>query len=499
MNDSITDNNGIQMKLLLIVICFAMIACAGNKKGEDALFQTAMELSGNNRQELEKVLKYYENDSLKLEAAKFLISNMIGKKSISYTFYYNDETCLLDTLHFKDYHSLQEWIRQGSFAQDPVCFDLKNISSDYLIQNIELAFEVREKYDWCKSLSFEEFCCSVLPYRIQNEPLENWRSFYYYKYVHLVDSLSSKGYKMKDIVFFLNEALQKKYIHELSEIPGDFSVKLIEHFQGGTCEHLALNSIQLMRSFGIPLQMDRIPYHGRVNGGHAYNSFTDEKGDFYYFSPYEREQERNRWIAPLVMRVNYKFDLSKDRSAKDELNSILTNPLLKNVTSWYYKTTDVLLPVSNDHVYLATFNRGNFHVVAEAESIDNMSHFANIACGLLYFPMTIKNGHLFPVYKPFIVSEEGETVIIPCEERETEINGISLYDAKRILALDKTPHQLYYWNNGWQRCGQTVSSDSLHLDFGRIAYNSLFLIYGDYYLGKMQRPLIIKEKTAVFY
>ena len=42
--------------------------------------KTALELAGNNRPELEKVLAHYtqSKDSLKLEAAKFLIENMPG-------------------------------------------------------------------------------------------------------------------------------------------------------------------------------------------------------------------------------------------------------------------------------------------------------------------------------------------------------------------------------------------------------------------------------------
>lgn len=38
---------------------------------EQALIQ-----AGKNRKELEKVLEYYQNDSLKLRAAQFLIENM---------------------------------------------------------------------------------------------------------------------------------------------------------------------------------------------------------------------------------------------------------------------------------------------------------------------------------------------------------------------------------------------------------------------------------------
>ena len=53
---------------------------------------------------------------------------------------------------------------------------------------------------------------------------------------------------------------------------------------------------QILRSLGIPLNYDILPYHGKINGGHAYNSFTDENGVFYYFSPYEREPERKNGL-----------------------------------------------------------------------------------------------------------------------------------------------------------------------------------------------------------
>lgn len=45
------------------------------QKEPDCL-QDVLNLAGNNRVELEKVLKRYEDNSLKLKAASFLISNM---------------------------------------------------------------------------------------------------------------------------------------------------------------------------------------------------------------------------------------------------------------------------------------------------------------------------------------------------------------------------------------------------------------------------------------
>ena len=42
--------------------------------------------------------------------------------------------------------------------------------------------------DYC---SFDEFCHYILPYRIDHEPLSNWREEGFQKFGHLLDSLMS--------------------------------------------------------------------------------------------------------------------------------------------------------------------------------------------------------------------------------------------------------------------------------------------------------------------
>lgn len=181
-----------------------------------------------------------------------------------------------------------------------------------MIDNIDLAVETWKKYPWCRHLTEDEFCEQLLPYRVKTEPLENWRSYYYTKYKAVADSMADIHATMEELVFFFNSRYGKKYTHETEKYPGDLSFHLIEEIGGGTCDHLALNAVQVLRSIGIPLNLDVLPFHGKVNGGHAYNSFTDEKGVFHYFSPYEREPERKQWVAPVVRRItilSFKFRL----------------------------------------------------------------------------------------------------------------------------------------------------------------------------------------------
>ena len=47
------------------------------KAKEESMLEYALSQAGDNRKELEYVIKYYEGDSLKREAARFLIRNMV--------------------------------------------------------------------------------------------------------------------------------------------------------------------------------------------------------------------------------------------------------------------------------------------------------------------------------------------------------------------------------------------------------------------------------------
>ena len=336
---------------------------------------TGVGIIRSNRPELEKVLRYYEDDGQKYRAACFLIENMSGKGSILYE---------------------GKW-----YDRKVVQADLLTVQADFLIENIDLAFEVWRKYPWCRHLSETEFFRQLLPYRLKNEPLEDWRSFYYNRYKAVADSLAEVGATMEEVVFFFNSHYGKRYTHEGEEIRGDWSYRLIEKIGGGTCDRLALNAALVMRSIGIPLNLDELPYHGKVNGGHAYNSFTDERGEFHYFSPYEREPERNRWVAPLVRRV------------------IFESPRYEEVTSSYYRVADVRLAIPG--LSVPTYNRGRLNVIKPGIQEDGGSLFKDLSCGLLYFPVD-SAGRACGV-SPFILDMDGMPQFIVSTDSPVRLDG----------------------------------------------------------------------------
>lgn len=72
------------MKRLLLPLfgLFFLFSCTST---EDKDVSSALELAGNNRAELQKVLDHYSKpeDSLKLRAAEYLIVNMAGKYTVT--------------------------------------------------------------------------------------------------------------------------------------------------------------------------------------------------------------------------------------------------------------------------------------------------------------------------------------------------------------------------------------------------------------------------------
>lgn len=176
------------ISILFLLSSILLIYCHPNNKQLDY----ALRKAGENRIELEQVLTHYKNDSLKLAAASFLIENMpfhFGKEEYFLSpggeKYRPDITCFLtanevqahcDSIRGKGYQSVSKNV-----------FDITRIKSEYLIKNIDLAFEVWEK-PWAKGIPFEVFCRYILPYRTQIEPLSNLREELMKRYLPLLDS-----------------------------------------------------------------------------------------------------------------------------------------------------------------------------------------------------------------------------------------------------------------------------------------------------------------------
>lgn len=158
----------------LLVAFLLCVACNRN-------LDRALQQAGDNRAELEKVLAHFKDDPdpLKYRAAKFLIENMPyhytyeGKAIEAYDSVYlqmADEPLPERNKFFKE---RTDSIR---FSDQRFAIDIQTVKADYLIRAIDEACDTWRRSSWQDDYDEELFFNYVLPYRILNEPLSDWRT-----------------------------------------------------------------------------------------------------------------------------------------------------------------------------------------------------------------------------------------------------------------------------------------------------------------------------------
>ncbi len=205
--------------------------------------ENVLKLAGNNRFELEKVLKHYSQnpaDSLKLRAAEFLIANM--DEHFSFTspeldVYYKslDSICSLNErsqVITKQQDSLFRKLEHPNMYRLKEVPDIKVITANFLIENIEQAFETWQS-PFARNMNFNDFCEFLLPYKSGYEKLVAWRSIYkdtFYPYVqHLLDTTC----RLNDNILPLtlkgnaNHTIEKNTVHV--ELNGNSFLSLHEN------------------------------------------------------------------------------------------------------------------------------------------------------------------------------------------------------------------------------------------------------------------------------
>ncbi len=162
---------------LLIYICTLLFALTSCQNDVDEALQNA----GNNRAQLEYVLQHFKHhpDKLRYRAAKFLIANMpfhgsfYGKGAKQYALAY--QKMAIEPLEFRD-SVLRKELKNVDSGSSQYIPDLRKIDAKTLIKAIDDACDTWESVTWHGDYSEDIFFDYVLPYRVANEPMSDWRT-----------------------------------------------------------------------------------------------------------------------------------------------------------------------------------------------------------------------------------------------------------------------------------------------------------------------------------
>lgn len=271
-------------------ICVAVfLACHPGK----SRLEEALEAAGENRSELEQVLDHYRGDSLKSLAAQFLIENMpchyayAGKELEKYRRYFERfPPCAWRGPAFVRDSLLEV---DGAFCPDSLykVYDIHVIKSDYLIRNIDQAFEVWRGQPWGRHVDFADFLEFILPYRVGTETLSDWRQEVYDRYNPMLDSIraSADSTDVLAVAQALMDSLSVGTVYFTGLFPSGITVgpDLVE-WRSGNCRELTDLVTYVFRALGIPGGCDKMLMRGDKNVAHYWNFVVDGEDSTYFAS-----------------------------------------------------------------------------------------------------------------------------------------------------------------------------------------------------------------------
>ncbi len=156
--------------------------------------------------------------------------------------------------------------------------DLKTLKAAYLLDNVALAYQAREKFPWAKSLSENLFLNDVLPYASVSESRDDWRG----ELMGLCAPMVKDAKTITEAAQAINGQLFKK-------VNVKYSTKRNRADQGpkesmatglASCTGLSILLVDACRSVGIPARVAGIPMWVNKRGNHTWVEIWDGQWHF---------------------------------------------------------------------------------------------------------------------------------------------------------------------------------------------------------------------------
>lgn len=445
----------------IIITTFIIVSCS---KGHDAL-EYAYKVAGPNRGELETVIEHYKHDTLKLAAARFLIENMPGhysyKKTKEIDKYYSIALQLFKSgLSPKEQRDSLLQLTDNRFygLDNEIIQDARIITSEYLIQNIDKAFDVWKNERWAKHITFNEFCEWILPYKcVELQSFDCWRDTmrqtFWWNIAHMDyddESYDSPFRAVNTIRSEISWRIKPVGMYNRSGFPMR-SASTLAHMTFGSCADYVNLGVLTFRSYGIPVIIEETPSWGRYRAGHTWYTLLNDNG----------EEMRSEWDIsstpggpffphqriPKVYRQQYAINRERvpyhNRSVYQYPFSIFSH----DVTDRYFNTTDVTISIRKnvklveDFAYIATFNghSSEWTLIDFGEVKKGKVTFQKMGRNILYIALGYDGKNLVPLSWPFIIHKDGSIEYIRPDYTNTESVDVrrKYYSSENVVAMRK--------------------------------------------------------------
>lgn len=407
-----------------------------------------------------------------------------------------------NVLEYEDYdHLLNGWdeieTTKGKiqFVLDSLYQDYKTITSDYLIKNIDLAFDAWENKPWAQHLSFDQFCEYILPYRSTNEPLEDWRSFFIKELSWVEDSLADKSDPI-EAASLVNDYIKSwfRFDPRYYEHPTDQGLAELMENKLGRCEDMTTLAIYAMRALAIPVMSDFTPYWAKTGNNHAWNAVLAKNDSTIIFMGGESNPGEYKLGHELAKVYRKTFAIQERSLASrsedwEKLPPYLSKKTIKDVTWDYVATSDIKVnllkgkPDSTSYSYICVFNSGEWKAIDHGRIWGSKAQYYGLGRGVAYLPAFFYEDEIIPASHALILSDSGNV-----EYKEPDGSykiDMKLYSTTNRVTKETTDfiekadfkmgsnYILYYWNDKWVEAGRTIAGNG-PLTFNSIPSNAIY-------------------------
>lgn len=173
--------------------------------------------------------------------------------------------------------------------------DKESLSAEFLISNLDLAFEARAEFPWAKAVPEEVFHNDVLPYAVFDETRDPWRADFLEKARPLVKDAktASEAAQALNREFF---KLIKVHYNTGRKAPNQSPKESMESGRA-TCTGLSIILVDACRAVGIPARAVGTPLWANERGNHTWVEIWDGGWHFTGADEYDAKGLNRGWFT----------------------------------------------------------------------------------------------------------------------------------------------------------------------------------------------------------